>query len=127
MFLPEFDRDYLTSKGYRFEEKVEGAINGLIIRNYELPMGKYNLERSDLLIIIPKGYPDTRPDMWFFFPAILLSPSNRPARQTQATLTFEEKSWQRWSRHYQANEWRSGVDGIHTYLKKIKQALEIAT
>lgn len=127
MFLPEFDREYLISKGYQFEEKVDAGRNGLIIRNYELPQGKYNHERSDLLIIIPQGYPDTRPDMWYFFPTILLTPGNRPARQTQATLPFEEKTWQRWSRHYPANQWRSGIDGIHTYLKKIDTALQIAT
>lgn len=127
MFMPEFDREYLISKGYQFEEKVDGVRNGLIIRNYELPKGKYNYEKSDLLILIPKGYPDTRPDMWYFFPAILLAPSNRPARQTQATIPFEGRIWQRWSRHYPANQWRPGVDGIHTFLKKIDVALQVAT
>ncbi|WP_298247269.1 E2/UBC family protein [uncultured Christiangramia sp.] len=126
MFLPEFDREYLISKGYQFEEIVEGNRNGLIIKNYMLPSGKYNHERSDLLILIPQGYPDARPDMWYFNPPILLKPSNRPARQTQATITFEGKTWQRWSRHYPANEWRSGIDGIHTYLKKVKTALSVA-
>lgn len=127
MFLPEFDSEYLVSKGYQFEEKVDANRNGLIIRNYVLPKGKYNHERSDLLVLLPQGYPDTRPDMWYFFPAILLSQGNRPARQTQSTIAFEGKTWQRWSRHYPANEWRSGVDGIHTYLKKIDTALQVAT
>lgn len=127
MFLPEFDREYLVAKGHQFEEKPDANRNGLIIRNYELPKGKFNHERADLLILIPQGYPDTRPDMWYFFPAILLAPSNRPARQTQATINFEGKTWQRWSRHYPANEWRPGIDGIHTYLKKIDTALATAT
>src|SRR5687768_6333718 len=113
MFLPEFDREYLISKGYNFEEKTEGDVHGLIIKNYDIPKGKYNCERSDLLILIPIGYPDTRPDMWYFFPQILLSPSNVPARQTQVNFTFDGKMWQRWSRHYPAEEWRSGIDGIH--------------
>lgn len=126
MFLPEFDRDYLTEKGYTFEEKIEGNQNGLIIRNWLLPKDKYNVEQSDLLIIIPKGYPDVRPDMWYFYPAILLKPNNQPARQTQCSISFEGKSWQRWSRHLQASEWRSDADGIHTYLQKVINALEIA-
>lgn len=123
MFLPEFDRDYLLEKGYQFEEKIDANRNGLIIRNWLLPQGKYNFQVSDLLIIIPQGYPDIRPDMWYFNPAILLAPSNIPARQTQAILKFDGKDWQRWSRHFQAYEWRSGIDGIHTYLKKIELAL----
>lgn len=127
MFLPEFDRDYLNSKGFKFEEKPDPAGNGLIIRDYELPTGKFNYERTDLLILIPPGYPDNRPDMWYFNPPILLSPSNVPARQTQANINFEGKIWQRWSRHYPAQEWKSGEDGIYTYLKKVQHALETAT
>ena len=127
MFLPEFDRDYLLEKGYQFEEKIDANRNGLILRNWILPDGKFNLQTSDLLILIPNGYPEVRPDMWYFNPAILLAPAHRPARQTQANITFEGKEWQRWSRHYPANEWRSGVDGIYTYLKKVQTALEAAS
>ena len=127
MFLPEFDRDYLMEKGYQFEEKIDANRNGLIIRNWILPDGKFNLQTSDLLILIPNGYPEVRPDMWYFNPAILLAPSNKPARQTQANINFEGEVWQRWSRHYPANDWRSGIDGIHTYLKKVQTALEVAS
>ena len=79
------------------------------------------------MIILPNGYPEVRPDMWYFNPALLLVPSNSLAKQTQANINFEGKIWQRWSRHYPANEWRCGIDGIHTYLKKVQTALENAT
>lgn len=127
MFLPEFDRDYLVSKHLTFEEKIDSLGNGLIIREYRLPQGKYTRETSDLLILIPQGYPDNRPDMWYFNPRVLLSSSNAEPKQTQVTITFEGNQWQRWSRHYPAEEWKSGEDGIHTYLKKIQYALETAT
>lgn len=127
MFLPEFDRDYLLEKDYQFEEKNDSNQNGLILRNWLLPVGKYNVSTSDLLVLIPNGYPEVRPDMWYFNPPIYLAPSNKPARQTQANINFEGKAWQRWSRHYPANEWRSGVDGIHTFLKKVITALECAS
>ena len=127
MFLPEFDREYLLQNEYIFKEKIEANRNGLIIRDWILPAGKYNLGKSDLLILLPNGYPEVKPDMWYFNPAILLAPSNRLAKQTQVNINFDGKPWQRWSRHYPANEWRSGIDGIHTYLKKVQIALEIAT
>jgi len=127
MFLPEFDREYLVEKKYEFEEFVDANKNGLIIKNYKLPEKKYNHSNSDLLIIVPQGYPDTKPDMWYFYPAILLAPDNRQAKQTQATINFQGKTWQRWSRHFPANEWRAGVDGIHSYLKKVDNALKVAT
>lgn len=127
MFLPEFDRAYLFMKEYHFEEKIETSKNGLIIRNWVLPSGKFNLSTADLLILIPNGYPDIKPDMWYFYPDLLLSQTNKLPRQTQARIIFEGKSWQRWSRHFSANEWRSGIDGIHTYIKKIQIALENAS
>ena len=45
MFLPEFDREYLLEKEYVFEEKTDANRNGLIIRNWILPVGKYNFEK----------------------------------------------------------------------------------
>jgi len=129
MFLPEFDRDYLLEKGYLFEERIEPGTGrkGLIIRKWNLPIGRFNFQVVDLLILIPNGYPEVKPDMWYFNPAILLALTNRPARQTQANISFEGLVWQRWSRHFPTSEWRSSVDGIHTYLKKIDAALEVAT
>ncbi len=85
MFLPEFDREYLSEKGLNFEEKNSGG-KGLIIRNLILPEGKYNHHSSDLLILIPQGYPEVKPDMWYFYPSILLAPDNHPAKQTQASI-----------------------------------------
>lgn len=124
MFLPEFDRDYLTEKGYTFEEKVESNQNYLIIRNWSLPKDQYNVEQSDLLILIPGGYPDVKPDMWYFCPAILLKPENRYANATNYMQTILGEKWQRWSRH--SNDWRSGIDGMRTYLQRVQTALEVA-
>jgi len=128
MFLPEFDRDYLLEKGYQFEEKIDISTGqkGLIIKHWILPVGKFNFQTVDLLVLIPNGYPEIRPDMWYFNPGIVLDSTNRPARQTEANINFAGLVWQRWSRHFPANEWRSGIDGIHTYLKKVEAALEVA-
>ena len=126
MFLPESDSAYLDAKGIEYEQKTIGNINGLIIKDWKLPEGKYNQSVVELLILIPRGYPDVHPDMWYFFPDILLLPHNRYAKATQAHYSFDGKPWQRWSRHLAAGEWRSSVDGIHTFLQKVITALEIA-
>ena len=127
MFLPESDRDYLNQKGHSFREVAENGKNGLIISNWTLPVQKYNHEMSNLLIYLPTGYPDVPPDMFYFYPAICLLPDNRNARATEALEQFNTMSWQRWSRHLGADHWRSGIDGIHTYLKRVENALAIAT
>lgn len=126
MFLPEFDRDYLQSKDYEFREIEIGQKKGLIITDYPLPERKYNVETSDLLILFKPGYPDIPLDMWYFNPAILLVPNNKQPSKADHTITFDGRIWQRWSRHFPKSEWRSGRDGIHTFLKRIDNALQIA-
>jgi hypothetical protein len=123
MFLPEADREYLVYKGYGFQEIVEAGTNGLIICDWLLPEGKFNCPNADLLIFIPLGYPDIKPDMWHFFPQILLSQGTRPARAADTIQNFNGRIWQRWSRHLNPSDWRPGSDGIHTYLKKVDAAL----
>jgi hypothetical protein len=39
-------------------------------------------------------------------------------------FAFEGRNWQRWSRHQ--DQWRPGVDGIWTMLRRIDAALEAA-
>jgi len=124
MFLPESDRDYLTAKGIQFEQKTIGRLNGLLIKNWKLPEGKYDHACSDLLILVPPGYPDVHPDMWYFDPPILLLPNNTNAIATDGKYSFDGKVWQRWSRHLAPGEWRSSIDGIHTFLQKVNIALE---
>lgn len=122
MFLPESEKEYLNDKGFVFREVIENGINGLIINDWLLPQGKFNCNTADLLIFIPPGFPDVKPDMWYFYPQLLLN-GNRLARATEAMQQFNGRNWQRWSRHFAPTEWRPGADGIHTYLKKVDAAL----
>lgn len=126
MFLPEFDKDYLNSKEYRYEEIESAGKKGLIIHDYVLPENKYNVEKSDLLILFKPGYPDIPIDMWYFNPEVLLLPDNKKAAQTNVNINFNNMTWQRWSRHFPKTEWRAGRDGIHTFLKRVNKALEVA-
>lgn len=127
MFLPEFDREYLDEKEYEYKEEIDGNQKGLIIKNWLLPVDKFSADKSDLLILLPPQYPDVPPDMFYFFPDLLLKAANRYPRATEAKHTFKSVNWQRWSRHLDANHWRKGVDGIHTYLKRVDEALRRAS
>jgi hypothetical protein len=125
-FLPEADRDYLLDKSWHFREVLDGTHKGIVLVDFPLPSGKYNYEKVDILIIFPSGYPDSAPDMFYVFPPLLLMPINRPARAADATFQFEGRSWQRWSRHFDRQEWRAGIDSLRSYLKKVENALQIA-
>jgi hypothetical protein len=94
----------------------------VVLRGYVLPTG-YNQSRSDLLLRLSPGYPDVPPDMWWFDPPVRLA----DGRAVQATDSIEHhlgRSWQRWSRHFSAGQWRSGIDCLESFLALIRKELE---
>lgn len=126
-FLPSNDRRFLTTKGYSFREVNDGANKGLIIDNFlTLPEKKYNQANSSLLVILPTGYPDVPPDMFYFQPALTLAVTNSyPAYADVMQVCFQQ-TWQRWSRHAPTSDWRVGKDGIHSYIQRVLMALNTA-
>lgn len=123
-FLPSRDRDYLTGKDLTFEEVVDGPQRGVILRNYPMPKGLFDADSADLLILIPSGYPDVPPDMFYTLPWIKLTDKNALPRCADQPHAFAGQSWQRWSRHN--SEWRPGIDGIWSMLKRVDHALAVA-
>jgi hypothetical protein len=123
-FLPVTHRDYLTEKQIAYEEVEAGGQHGLICRGYPLPQGKYDIGSADALILIPPGYPDIPSDMFYLYPWVRLVPHNRYPTRADCAHQFAGRSWQRWSRH--SSEWRPGVDGIWTLLKRMDHALRTA-
>ena len=122
--LPSADREYLLDKGLFFEEHALGDQKALILKAVALPSGRYDQSTTDVLILLPSGYPDVRPDMFHTLPWIKLVPENRYPKAADQPVSFNGQSWQRWSRH--SEEWRPGRDGIRTFIKRIEHALEVA-
>jgi hypothetical protein len=121
--LPIRDRAYLVEHGVAFEE-VDGNEKGVIFRDYVLPVGRFDQTKADILVLLPPGYPDVRPDMFFAMPWIKLCRSVQYPRAADQAHDFQNRRWQRWSRHN--DQWRPGVDGIWTMLRRIDTALEAA-
>ena len=96
----------------------DGAHTGVIFKQLPLPSGKLNHATADVLVLLPPGYPDVAPDMFYCDPWLTLQSVGR--YPTCADHAFQGRSWQRWSRH---NTWRPGIDGLHTMLKRIEHAL----
>ena len=122
--LPESEVNYLRHKGISFEEVSEGGQHGLVLKSYTLPPGKFDHPSSDVLILLPAGFPDAPPDMFYLYPWVRLIAGNRYPRAADAAHLFSGISWQRWSRH--SNEWRPGRDGLASFIKRIQNALELA-
>ena len=125
-FLPSSDRLYLEEKLDSYKEVNDGARNGLIITDFKVPEGKYSVSYSSLMIIIPQGYADVPPDMFYFSPALTLMSSKSYPAQADVFESIFGQNWQRWSRHADQSAWRGGVDGIHSYIQRVVKALNVA-
>ena len=125
-FLPESDREFLQEKEFGFREVTSNGHRGLIISDFTLPKEKYDHDIVDLLILLPQGYPDAMPDMFYLFPEVVLIPEMMTPKAANVKFDFDDISWQRWSRHAPTQNWRPGIDGLHTYLKKVETALQVA-
>jgi hypothetical protein len=122
--LPMKCRRYLTERGIIFEEIEEGGKKAIVLRSFTLPPGRFNSSTADILILLPAGYPDNPPDMFYALPWLRLVASNGYPKAADYPIAFGGQTWQRWSRHN--NAWRPGVDGIWTMVKRVETALREA-
>ena len=122
--LPESDQRYLDSHGIVAEVVRDGPHIGVVLKQVPLPTGKFDHPTADVLVILPPGYPDVAPDMFFCDPWLRLVPAGRYPNCADQPHVFLGRRWQRWSRHN--SSWRPGIDGLHTMIKRIEHALEKA-
>lgn len=121
--LPLKDRRYLAQRGILFQE-FDTPHKAVVLRGYEMPENRFDAANADVLILLPAAYPDCAPDMFYALPWLRLAGSQRFPNAADVAHEFGGQSWQRWSRHN--TEWRPGIDGIWTMLKRVDTALEVA-
>jgi hypothetical protein len=123
-FLPSADAAHLRTKAISYREVDQGGQKGLVFSDYALPPARFDADKADVLILLPPGYPDVPPDMFYLLPWVRLKNGNTFPKAADQPLNYENQTWQRWSRHNP--EWRAGVDGIWTMLKRVDTALQAA-
>ena len=122
MALPQNDATYLSERELVYDIVPEANMTCVVLIGYRLPAG-FDRTQSDLLLRLSPGYPDVPPDMWWFDPPVRLA----DGRTVQATEQMEQhlgRPWQRWSRHFNQGQWRSGIDCLETFLALIRRELE---
>lgn len=122
--LAEDDEQFLLAQGWDFETGVDGGLINLTIRGYDLPPG-YDAQKADLLLRLPAGFPDARPDMFWLCPPVAFEVGGQPAGSEQREQ-YEGRTWQRWSRHLSDGDWRPGVDSLQSYLRFVRTNLQAA-
>lgn len=117
--LKPADITYLEGKGFTYSEYPDGETTLLVLHDYALPEG-YEPATTDVLIVVPDGYPDAALDMWWCYPVVTFSSNGaRPAAsdvmQPYPAFTPEPgRSWQRFSRH---PNWRADKDTLRSFLR----------
>lgn len=119
--LPATDETFLTERALAHSIHVESGMTCLVLPQWRLPDG-YDLKIVDLLLRLPSGYPDLPPDMWWFDPPIHLA-SGVTVPATDAMEHYLGRTWQRWSRHFEHGHWKSGIDGLESYVAIIREEL----
>lgn len=122
MTLPQADVTCLAERGIEYSVSAEANMTCVLFSGYRLPAG-YDRVASDLLLRLKPGFPDVPPDMWWFNPAIRLA-GGRVVPATEVTERHLGRDWQRWSRHFNAGQWRSGIDSLESFLALIRRELE---
>ncbi len=120
--LPRRDQHYLKSGTVEFLEVRDGDQVGLVLKDFALPDGGFDTEATDILILMPAGYPDAPPDMFYCHPWLRLKSSGALPKCADVPQNFSNLTWQRWSRHN--TQWRPGKDGIWTMIKRVERALQ---
>jgi hypothetical protein len=122
--LPESDMEHLASRSPGHLISNEGGMICVVLPNFQLPSG-FSLNVSDLLLRLSPGYPDVPPDMWWFSPPVRRTDGVAIAA-TQVEEQYLGRLWQRWSRHFQSGQWRSGIDSLESYLTLVNKELHAA-
>jgi hypothetical protein len=99
-----------------FEISEDAEYVFLILKEFPLGNG-FNVPTSDLLLKIPKSYPDTGPDMFWTAPNVAFADGRIP----QGAESIEQilgKDWRRFSWHRQP--WNPIVDNMHNHIEFIR-------
>ena len=115
--------DALRGRGFSLVFFEDGPSIYLLFNDFPLPSGRYNLERTDLLILTSVHYPCAGFDMFWTDPRLALSGGAVP-KQAECIERYLDREWRRFSYHPYANvPWNPGEDDVERYVEYVQQRL----
>lgn len=129
--LPEADIAFLQEKYPDASVYEVGNEVHVLLPSFPFPVA-YNPRVANLLIRLPAGYAEVKPDMFWTNPDVKLVSGAWPTACEHHELpgsgdgveAYNNVTWQRWSRHSAPADWRSGIDGLRSFVGAIKNELE---
>ena len=127
--LPEDDAAFIKDKYPTARVYEVGNEVHILLPSFSFPAA-YNPAVADLLIRLLAGYPDVKPDMFWTNPDVKLVSGAWPTAcehhevpgSGNGVEAYNNVSWQRWSRHITAADWRPG-HGLRSFIGSIKREL----
>ena len=121
MSLPpqlEADLKVLREQGFNVVEHRDPSNPSrifVVFDSYPLPSG-WNKRNTHLLLITDVSYPNSKLDMFWVDPDLLLD-GNRSPQAGDAIETYMDQTWRRFSWHVQ--KWNPAIDNIRSYLDTV--------
>lgn len=107
----------LAAHGYRGRHTPStDGLHHIVIDDYPLPEGVYNLLTTRLLIKLPVSFPQGAPDMFWVSPNLTFAAGGIP-RQADTMESIGGESWRRFSWHPQ--NWNPGSCTLMTFIEFI--------
>ncbi|MBK7143602.1 MAG: hypothetical protein IPH75_16185 [bacterium] len=92
------------------------GLHHIVIDDYPLPAGVYNLQTTRLLIKLPVSFPQGAPDMFWVSPNLTFEAGGIP-RQAETMESIGGESWRRFSWH--PKNWNPGSCTLITFIEFI--------
>ena|ERR1700722_3352326 len=117
----EHELDELRGQ-HKIEVTEEPDLINIVFLNLHVGEG-YRPTNCDLLLRIPRSYPDAGPDMFWTAPEVLLANSRVP-QAADVIETYLGRRWRRFSWHRPpTSPWNPTVDNLHSHLEFIRKRL----
>lgn len=105
-------------KEFQIEVSEDNEFIYLIFKDF--PLGNnFNIQTTDLLLKVPKTYPDAGPDMFWVKPNVTFPDGRFP----QAADSFENALGSQWQRFSWHRPWNPTIDNMHGHIEFIKARL----
>jgi hypothetical protein len=99
----------------------EGDFINLVFLNFSLGEG-FKPRTSDLLLRVPRSYPDAGPDMFWVDTSVTLYDGRLPQGAESVEGPYAARHWRRFSWHRPA--WNPSIENIHSFVEFVRRRLQ---
>ena len=104
---------------YTIEVIEDPDLINLLFKGFGLGEG-FSVSSCDLLIRVPRSYPDAGPDMFWTNPEVTLT-NGQPPQSAEQFEDYVGRRWRRFSWHRQT--WNPQIDDMVAYIEFVRRRL----